>query len=627
MNTGAKPMKMGRERGVTVTHPPSALLLDPPRHFAWGAASFALVAANFALLRPRRACRRQLALRNAFFKFPQPISGLSLAASRFKPTPTLRYTAACTSFHPDSPKPRPHPDYLPPSCTSTTTTSVNETVYLSNVQHPRRRRSSAHTANLTHFHLPESAAYPGFNTRPTRCERVHPRSTRFPPISAVTSIRQRVDIASRIRIATPSPSLVIPISSTHPLSPPPLPPHPLTSAPCTQLREDEILVNAADYKDNLARELQNMFETFTNQARFVKMIIDKELIVSNRKKVDILADLKRHKFRPFPKISKAKEAGETEDALEQEAEEEEEEEEEENEKSNASDYDYLLGMAIASLTKEKFEKLLQNAADKEQELLALLQISPKEMWNTDLDKFLAEWEVLKVEIENKAQLDANGKKIKKKQTVLRTRKSIGTGKGRKGDSDSEDDFKPIKAPKRKAPESKRPKPAAVLEDEDDDDDPPAPPPARKRPAAKKPVYDDDDDMDDDSDSEIEVVKPPSKKAKGKAIDSDDEDFDEAPKAKGKARAAPKRKSLDSALDSDDEPPKKKKSSRAQAVATDFFAKAGPSGSGSSEPEQRKTLKSMKPVSPPEPRKAPLNKLVDTPDEEDMYDFAPAAPAR
>ncbi|KAK7065033.1 DNA topoisomerase [Favolaschia claudopus] len=141
---------------------------------------------------------------------------------------------------------------------------------------------------------------------------------------------------------------------------------------------------------------------------------------------------------------------------------------------------------------------------------------------------------------------------------------------------------------------------------------------------------DDDNMDiDDAPSppEIEVVKPPSKKAKGKAIDSDDEDFDEAPKAKGKAKAAPKRKSLDSALDSDDEPPKKKKSSRAQAVATDFFAKARPSGSGSSEPEQRKTLKSMKPVSPPEPRKAPLNKLVDTPDEEDMYDFAPAAPAR
>jgi DNA topoisomerase-2 len=75
------------------------------------------------------------------------------------------------------------------------------------------------------------------------------------------------------------------------------------------------------------------------------MIVDKELVVSNRKKVDIVAELRELQFKPFPKVAKAKAAGETEDVVE-------EGEEPENEGTDA-DYDYLLGMAIWSLTKEK----------------------------------------------------------------------------------------------------------------------------------------------------------------------------------------------------------------------------------------------------------------------------------
>jgi DNA topoisomerase II len=94
-------------------------------------------------------------------------------------------------------------------------------------------------------------------------------------------------------------------------------------------------------QDYLANELQMAFEKLTNQGRFVQMIVDKDLVVSNRKKVDIVADLRRHKFRPFSKTS-AKTSQETEPA------------EEENEEEGAqTDFDYLLGMAIWSLTKEK----------------------------------------------------------------------------------------------------------------------------------------------------------------------------------------------------------------------------------------------------------------------------------
>lgn len=72
------------------------------------------------------------------------------------------------------------------------------------------------------------------------------------------------------------------------------------------------------------------------------MIVDRQLIVSNRKRAEIVAELRTLDFRPFPKVAKAKSAGETEDVVEDEEEE-----------GADSDYDYLLGMPIYSLTREK----------------------------------------------------------------------------------------------------------------------------------------------------------------------------------------------------------------------------------------------------------------------------------
>ena len=99
-------------------------------------------------------------------------------------------------------------------------------------------------------------------------------------------------------------------------------------------------------QDFLANELQLQFEKVPNQARFVTMIVSKELVVPNRKKADIVEELRQKKFRPFPKVAKAKAAGETEDV-------EENDEAEAAASGTSTDYDYLLGMAIWSLTKEK----------------------------------------------------------------------------------------------------------------------------------------------------------------------------------------------------------------------------------------------------------------------------------
>ena len=71
------------------------------------------------------------------------------------------------------------------------------------------------------------------------------------------------------------------------------------------------------------------------------MIIKKELSVSNKKKDAIVTELRSLNFKPFAKPKKTKAAGETEAVIEEE------------DQGMASDYDYLLGMALWSLTAEK----------------------------------------------------------------------------------------------------------------------------------------------------------------------------------------------------------------------------------------------------------------------------------
>ncbi|KZT24682.1 type II DNA topoisomerase [Neolentinus lepideus HHB14362 ss-1] len=373
-------------------------------------------------------------------------------------------------------------------------------------------------------------------------------------------------------------------------------------------------------KDYLANELQNQLDKLSNQARFVQMIVDKELVVSNRKKVDIVAELRKKNFRPFPKVAKAKAAGETDQIVELEN-----AEEEEAATGASSDYDYLLGMAIWSLTKEKIERLRQQASEKEQELLALLALTPIQLWNTDLDQFLEEWERSCREWDDKSTKDANGKTVKRKQKVLEHRKSL-PGKKKGDDEDEDDDYRPTKAaPKSKAGDqtAQRPKAAtagpskkAARKDKSDDGDgdgdddyvkvPPKKPAATRRPAPPK------------SDSDIEMVeKLAPKKAPAKkkvASESESEASNTRGKGKTKAAQAAKRKSSESNADNSDDdlylqPVKKRK---AQQPVTDFFDKVP------KKTQSRKPSGSKAPAA--QPRKA--SKKVDSDDELEMSDAPP-----
>ncbi|ELU41451.1 DNA topoisomerase 2 [Rhizoctonia solani AG-1 IA] len=278
-------------------------------------------------------------------------------------------------------------------------------------------------------------------------------------------------------------------------------------------------------KQHLCDELERQYEKLSNQARFVNMIIKKELVVSNKKKADLCAELRELKFRPFPKVRKAKESGENEDAVE----------EEEDEPVGAnSDYDYLLGMV---------EKLINEQNAKEAEWNELLKRKAVDLWNEDLEEFLKAWDDM---LEEDAEAEAVGTS-KKKGTKLRTRKSIG-GKATKraADSGSEDDFKPTKAPAKRKPAAEKPAPAkatAKMESMDEDEKPVV--------VKKKPVVTSSKVKKEESDSDAPVIKVPAA-------------------AKGKGKAAVKRKSADE--DDSDEAPviKPVKKTKAQPSVKDFF---------------------------------------------------------
>jgi DNA topoisomerase-2 len=111
-------------------------------------------------------------------------------------------------------------------------------------------------------------------------------------------------------------------------------------------------------------------------------------------------------------------------------------------------------MAIWSLTQERVEKLRKQIGDKEEEVDTLIKLSPKDIWNVDLDAFVNEWNT---------QIDEDAKRKKKIAGITRrASKKLGIegGKGKKkkrkaGDSDSDEDSVSDFGPAKKKPKPKK----------------------------------------------------------------------------------------------------------------------------------------------------------------------------
>ncbi|KAK2749405.1 DNA topoisomerase 2 [Myotisia sp. PD_48] len=196
-------------------------------------------------------------------------------------------------------------------------------------------------------------------------------------------------------------------------------------------------------KQLLLSQLQKELDKLTNQARFIQMIIDGKLVISKKKKADLIQELKQKGFTPFPKISDAVKEGETAVVIE---EANEDGSDAETGGLAADAYNYLLGLPLWSLTKERVEKLILQMSDKENEIDELIKLSKEDLWRRDLHEFIEEWRrELAGQAQRTKQIASRGRRHSAK---LKTGGRAPAVKKRKADIDEDSDFgapKPKKA--------------------------------------------------------------------------------------------------------------------------------------------------------------------------------------
>ena len=240
-------------------------------------------------------------------------------------------------------------------------------------------------------------------------------------------------------------------------------------------------------KAMLLEKMSKELTVLDNKARFVEEVCKGELVVSNRKRKELLNDLKERGYDLFPKDAKK--------ATDEEDEEDGSVDESPSDAELSKGYEYLLGMkseymevecyyaiiihafileyishrfsliliiiSVWSLTFERAEELRRQKAEKAEEVEALQATSPESIWLSDLDAIdeaLNERDVdnaaeLKREVQaQKKNTARNAKKATAaKKKTIKAKKKTNEWDSDLEDDDSDDDFIVAKpAPKAKA---------------------------------------------------------------------------------------------------------------------------------------------------------------------------------
>lgn len=134
-------------------------------------------------------------------------------------------------------------------------------------------------------------------------------------------------------------------------------------------------------REYLVETLREEWKRLDNKVRFILAVVNKEIIISNRKKADLLKELREKNFDPFPtktvktktKVAGDEVAVESDDENEEGGEQEKEEDTKDTKKApsvekSSKDYDYLLSMSLWNLTLEKVQELVRQRDTKHEEL-------------------------------------------------------------------------------------------------------------------------------------------------------------------------------------------------------------------------------------------------------------------
>ncbi|CAH1249007.1 TOP2A [Branchiostoma lanceolatum] len=162
-------------------------------------------------------------------------------------------------------------------------------------------------------------------------------------------------------------------------------------------------------KDWVMGMLEAESSKLNNQARFILEKIEGKIVIENKPKRELIQMLQARGFDSDPvKAWKESQADKDkpDDLLDAE-----EDEAESIASSTASrggpDYNYLLGMPLWNLSREKKEELLKQQREKGQELEDLRHKTPSDLWKDDLNDFVEELE--RVEQQEKEDEQSSGK--------------------------------------------------------------------------------------------------------------------------------------------------------------------------------------------------------------------------
>jgi len=159
-------------------------------------------------------------------------------------------------------------------------------------------------------------------------------------------------------------------------------------------------------KDYLLERLRQQHEILSEKARFIELVIADTIKVKNRKHDQLVEDLRKNNFRTMHEITDGDDLDE-QDAQEDGGPETEEGAKKTKKKRTGGGWDYLLGMPLWSLTKERVQDLQKQVEVKQQELDDLEFTAPEELWEKDLDAILDELDA----IDHRATMSAAEEKL------------------------------------------------------------------------------------------------------------------------------------------------------------------------------------------------------------------------
>merc|ERR550537_1950772 len=221
---------------------------------------------------------------------------------------------------------------------------------------------------------------------------------------------------------------------------------------------EEILYDFADVridyyqkrKTNLCEKLLREKVMLDYKTKFILMVIKKEIIISNRKKKDIQADLRRLKFPTNSQIQKLTlKNPELKFTDDDDDDDDDENDDDEQPKDTKSGFNYLLGMPLWNLTFEKVEEMKRLAKEKAEAFDAMMKISPEQLWWADLEDLKVALDELDADRDAAATKTA---KLKAKVRAKAGKPAKGKGKGKRivdsddEASDDEQEQKPVAKP-------------------------------------------------------------------------------------------------------------------------------------------------------------------------------------